>query len=317
MAPRSLFAAIAGVLLVGCASRADRQVDALLGAAREGRERPDPAFTARVLARPAWLDAAPVGVDDWHSRDPARALAREAETWRGAKEPADSDLVVAVEMRADLEELSRTVRVRGVRVSDVVALEVVLRAAGCALQASEERSGAEPEPPVLDVRVSASEAPLAGDVEVVVRAEHAGWLAALGIVARTAAWDAGDARSGTAVVAVREELDPTAATAGAIEVRVAAGALPQTREVAECIALGAAAMLAEPRAGDLGRYLYALDGAYQVGAEASGVDRGGLDPQRWHREARRALRRLCLHLEADDVALEPPVPLPAANASDD
>ncbi|QDU85528.1 hypothetical protein Pla163_26600 [Planctomycetes bacterium Pla163] len=188
--------------------------------------------------------------------------------------------------------------------------------------------------PCATVRIVAVDQPQDGleavDLEIaVLGASDAAQGVAL-LVARICAFDAIDARPGTLVVAVREEAAGTVGTGGApvVEVRYprrsadvapealleVAGetAIDDQHEAACSIAFGCAALLADPRAGDLGRYLLSLDATYQsMGGAAASEGSRSARLEAWHREVRAELRRICLGLERDDAVLDAPVAAPA------
>lgn|GEM_PF-3874234 len=336
--------AAAALATGGCRSPFDAQVDAALEAARLQAQQRDTLHAAQVLAAPPWLDAAPVGVDDAASRDPARILAERAPRWRRATDALEGSVVEdsttdgdaagdrmddAADDAADDGAVDATAPVRALRLvgpppggsaaggsavdvalvgsADAAALNAVLHDGAASVQVIEAAAVGASDAP-LRVEVVRETAALPTDLVVEVHARAVPRLAVLGIVVRTAAYDAVAARSGAAVVTVLEHLleDPDATER--VVVRVGSDATPQVGELGDCIALGAAALAADPSAGELGRYLVALDGAYQERDAPNGIERGGLAAEAWHLAARRELRRFCLGLASDDAPLEAPTP---------
>jgi hypothetical protein len=194
------------------------------------------------------------------------------------------------------------------------------------------------ERPIATVRLVAVDQPQDGleavDLEIaVLGASDAAQGVAL-LVARICAFDAIDARPGTLVVAAREVAAATLGAAGApvVEVRYGRRAADAALEVspdapgeaatdpaleaARSIAFGCAALLADPRAGDLGRYLLSLDATYQsMGAPAASEGGSSARLETWHREVRAELRRTCLGLERDDAVLDAPFAAPTSPSS--
>lgn len=365
--------ALLALLTAGsCGSGAmDRQVAAALAAAQRQDQQRGTRFAAEAIAAPAWLVGGPVAASDRDFRPAARRLAVQPQRWLAAADGAASTggifLVTgpngrSVRVECDAAHFAAVDPVGLVDLFGSVAVDVAVHPLEPSVEVGTRSStgvaaampnATEGSTIVLTVRLVAPDrtgalpgtVDLSTDLEVSVFGVDRASRGVATLVARTSAYDAGDAQSGSVVVAVHERtaVGPNDGGAPFVEIRVARDAADRAGEIARCIAFGCAGLLADPRAGDLGRYLLALDATYEFVAGESAAQEeatsgaatvqsaaswlasgraalagsGGNELEAWHREVRAELRRVCLGLAHDDAVLDAPFAAPVSRASND
>ncbi|MEZ5979429.1 MAG: hypothetical protein R3F34_14585 [Planctomycetota bacterium] len=302
--------ALAATLVAGCsANPIDAQMARALAEARKKDEADATRYAARAVAAPAWLVGPPTAVAPGSWRWGSVELAAGGSTCVDVVGPRGRRVRLRLPddlVGLDAPDASGALASLGFEV-EIVAVDPT---------ADEATSGP---PIVVDLSRARSEDALA--LEVAVEGALEVDASVVAIVAREIVYDLGSERRAVDGDEDANDAEGDGAEDGAdagwtcafaplrrvegpvtrVELRARSTDIDGARRAAIVLA----AVLADPRAADLGRHLVTLDAEYRsrVADESTA---GSLAPREWHRRVRERLRAMCLELGPEAPRLEAP-----------